>query len=157
MGKGAILLLHAWALIISKEKIMIYIDNSQLKTGDRIVEPIFQTGLSKHHAIYIGQDELGQGWIVENHKVHGVHLMPARDFFTATKTYRIYPFIGSQAERNALVKKALSKLGTPYSLLNYNCEHFANEVLYGRKESQQAKNGIGIMAGILILGWLFSK
>jgi hypothetical protein len=33
-----------------------------LETGDRIVEPLFQTGLTKHHVVFLGTDDIGLEW-----------------------------------------------------------------------------------------------
>jgi len=50
-----------------------------------------------------------------------------------------------------LVEKALSKLGKPYSLINYNCESFCNDVQYNIIKSAQVSVGLFIgFVGIMI-------
>ena len=61
---------------------MNYKGQFDLYSGDRIVEPLLQTGLAKHHAIYLGVDSFGNELIAENHKQKGVQLVNARDYFS---------------------------------------------------------------------------
>ena len=120
---------------------MKYANLYKLEPADRIVEPLFQTGLSTHHAIYLGIDRYGQELIAENHKQKGVQIIPARDYFSsARKIDRIGKFSGSMSERNLAIKRALGLSGKPYDLLSYNCEHYANEVQNGAAESKQVRN-----------------
>lgn len=117
---------------------MKYAYHYQLQAGDRIIEPLFKTGLTKHHAIYLGNDANGIEWIAENHKLHGVRIVDASIYFQKIKKIsRIEKFNGTDEQRRTIVKKALSLAGKPYNLINYNCEHFANEVITGRSESKQ--------------------
>lgn len=119
-----------------------------LQVADRIVEPLFQTGLTKHHAIYLGGDSTGNELIAENHKVKGVQIITASQYFSSLKKIdRIEKFQGNYLERNAAVQRALQLAGKPYDLLNYNCEHYANEVLTGKAKSKQVEF---VFAGILV-------
>src|SRR5690606_17921663 len=108
--------------------IAMYASKYGLQPADRIKEPIFQTGLSKHHAIYLGMDQYGQEWISENHWQHGVRLVKADAYFKEGNSYTVVTFEGTYTERIAAVKRALAVLGKPYDLIQYNCEHYASYV-----------------------------
>ncbi len=131
-----------------------YAQKYQLQPADRIVESIFQTGLSKHHSIYLGVDENGIEWISENQKFTGVHLIKASDFFQRDKIYQVRKFHGNNVERVTAVNRALTVLGQPYDLVVNNCEHYASFVQTGTPQSQQVRNGavvIGVAAFLLLI------
>ena len=114
----------------------------------------------QHHAIYLGQNYQGVDLIIENKIDVGVRLITADDFFRdAIEITRIERFSGSNYERKVAVQKALQKLGLPYHLINYNCQHFANEVQHGRLESNQVDNFFKNLkvATIIIFGVVFFK
>lgn len=121
-----------------------------LQPADRIVEPIFQTGLSKHHVIYLGIDEHGIEWISENQKFVGVRLVKASEYFKENKQYKIQKFTDNYSERVSAVNRALAILGKPYDLVLNNCEHYASYVQTGKAESQQTKNGLLLACGLLL-------
>lgn len=122
-----------------------------LEIGDCILLPLFETGLTKHFAIYLGRDEYGREIIVQNLAGVGVHLADAADFFAkASRIARIEKFNGNIYQQNHVIQRALTLLGTSYNLLTYNCEHFANEVRYGKRESTQVKVAIvALTLGVL--------
>lgn len=132
---------------------MKYSQHYGLQPADRIVEPLFQTGVTKHYSIYLGEDFSGQEWIAENHKTKGVQIIPAKNFFSQTKQIvRIEKFNGSNQARKEAIQRALRLAGKPYNLLNYNCEHYANEVLTGRPESKQVTNAFVGLFALIVLG-----
>ncbi|MCR8559383.1 lecithin retinol acyltransferase family protein [Mucilaginibacter sp. BJC16-A38] len=123
-----------------------------LEIGDCILLPLFETGLTKHFAIYLGRDEYGQEIIIQNLAGVGVHLLEASDFFAkASRIARIEKFYGNIYQQNQVIQRAVALLGTPYNLLVYNCEHFANEVRYGKKESCQVATAafLALTLGVL--------
>lgn len=132
--------------------IAMYASKYGLQPADRIKEPIFQTGLSKHHSIYLGMDQYGQEWISENHWQHGVRLVKADEYFKEGNTYTIVPFEGTYLERISAVKRALAILGKTYDLIRYNCEHYASYVQTGKAESKQVWNAIFFALAILFIG-----
>lgn len=136
--------------------IAMYARKYGLQPADRIKEPIFQTGLSQHHSIYLGIDQYGQEWIAENHWRNGVRLVKADDYFKKGNRYTIVPFEGSYPERIAAVKRAFSVLGKRYDLIEYNCEHYASYVQTGTTESKQVNKmmeGVKAVAlAALVLG-----
>ena len=123
-----------------------------LKSGDRIVESLFQTGITKHHAIYLGSDAKGQEWIAENKKFEGVRIVPAKEYFkSAGKIDRVERFDGNNKERKNVVQRAFQLAGRPYDLVQYNCEHYANEVLTGKIESRQVTVFFTVVAALLLI------
>lgn len=127
-----------------------------LRPADRIIEPIFATGFSKHHAIYLGMDHQGTEWIAENYKFRGVRLVKAIDYFQKGKLIKVRKFHGSYRDRIQAVKRALSLLGKPYDLIDFNCEHYAEYVQNGKPQSEQVNRVMGALkvaaAAILIIG-----
>ncbi|MCX2479371.1 hypothetical protein OQY15_09740 [Pedobacter sp. MC2016-15] len=129
-----------------------------LEPGDRIIEPLFQTGFSKHHAIYLvtinNTDEL----IAENHKFKGVQLIKASDYFASVKSIdRIIKFQGDASQRYNALERAVGLKGRRYDLVNYNCEHYANEVQNGAPISHQVRNAflifLAVLAFLIALQW----
>lgn len=129
-----------------------------LKPGDHIVEPLFQTGLTKHHAIYLGIDNSGVEWIAENHKFKNAQIIPAVEYFASVdRIDRIEKFKGNNIERKQAVMRALKLAGKPYNLVTYNCEHFVNEVLTGKAESKQVNNVFAGLFALLLIGFLLNE
>jgi uncharacterized protein YycO len=127
-----------------------------LKPADKVVVPKSNWRVVQHHAIYLGQDDYGRHWMVENTIGIGVRLIEASAFFNGVlEITRIERFTGTPYERKVAVQRALAKVGQPYNLINYNCEHFASEVQTGRSVSRQVANGVGIAAGVALLFMLF--
>lgn len=130
-----------------------------LKPADRMVVPKSFWQVIQHHVIYLGQDEYGRDWVVENLFGLGVKVKLADEFFSGiTEVKRIEKFRGNNYDRKIAVQKALQKVGASYNLINYNCEHFANEVQNGRASSRQIL--VGISAGLVVLGlgiWFFRR
>jgi len=135
----------------------LYAHEFGLKPGDRIKEPIFKTGISKHHSIYLGVDQNGHEWISENKRNEGVRLIKACEYFKYGKSYTIIPFKGTYMQRTAAVKRALAVLGKPYDLILYNCEHYANYVQLGKPVSQQVLNTIIFTLTVIVIGNIFSN
>lgn len=135
---------------------MKYSIKYNLQPADRIVEPLFQTALSKHHAIFLGEDAYGREWIAENDFNEGVRIIKADDFFNSfRKIERIEKFLGSVPQARLAVKRALALAGKPYNLITYNCEHYANEVQHGKPESKQVQTALWAMAiGVFLIGAL---
>lgn len=128
------------------------ISRHNLKPGDRIVEPKSSLRLVQHHSIYLGQDISGTDWIIENKIGFGVRLVTAKEYFSAViEVTRIERFYGTGEQRKAAVQKALSEIGKPYDLINYNCESFANYIQYGHTRSVQLEGGLAVLLLFLII------
>src|SRR3712207_5439866 len=82
-----------------------YVKQYGLQPADRIVGPIFLTGLTKHHAIYLGRDHHGTEWVAENDKFEGVRLIKAASFFAKEKVQRIERFHGNSFQQKAAVER----------------------------------------------------
>jgi len=101
---------------------------------------------SKHYALYLGS-YLGNELIAENHNIEGVRIILASQyFFEHSEIDEIRRFSGSTYQEDLAIQRLKKLVGTPYNLITYNCEHFVNEVLYGRSESIQVKNAVGLLA-----------
>ena len=125
-----------------------YIKKYNLKIGDEIIVPKSQLNIIKHHAVYLGLDANRTAWIIENVIDIGVRLITADDFFTVNPDInKIRKYNGTQLDRQHLIQRALSKVGIPYDLVNYNCQHFTSDVLKGEAESKQVQKSF---AGLLL-------
>lgn len=133
---------------------MDIIKHFNLEPGDRIIIPKSLLGLVQHHALYLGYNSLGQYLICENVSGVGVKLTRVEDFFYDAKSVtRIEKFHGNNFERRKIVQKALTKLGKPYNLINYNCESFCNDIQHNVIKSTQVSTGlfIGFVGLVLAL------
>ncbi len=131
-----------------------------LLPADRIVVPKSGLRIVQHHALYLGQNHLGVDLIAENKIGFGVRLVTAADFFKdVIEVTRIEKFNGTNYQRKIAVQKALNKLGQPYLLIDYNCQHFANEIQYNLIKSDQVDGlfeGLKVAAGVAITFGLFN-
>lgn len=126
-----------------------------LLPADRIVVPKSEFRIVQHHALYLGRNHWGVGLIAENKIGYGVRLISADDFFKdIIEITRIEKFLGTNYQRKQAVQKALQKLGQPYQLIDYNCQHFANEIQYGKSESRQVATAFAIAASIFLIALL---
>jgi len=137
---------------------MDYIKFHNLKPGDRIVTPKSLAGIIQHHAVYLGQNQYGQDLIAENAYGKFVAIADAKKFFDEyPQITRVEVFKGNSFERRTAVERALKLLGKPYSLIDFNCEHFANYVQHGKTESFQVNRGIVGLLILIIVGIAVSK
>jgi hypothetical protein len=60
-----------------------------LKPGDQLVEPLFQTVLTKHHAIYLGKDKNGNDWIDENIKFKNEQIKSSNQYFILKVRFKL--------------------------------------------------------------------
>lgn len=120
--------------------------NLGLLPADRIVVPKSGLRIVQHHAVYLGKNQLGQDLIAENKIGYGVRLVTADEFFQdVLEVTSIERFSGNNHERKVVIQNALNRLNAPYDLINYNCQHFANEVLKGKAESEQVNNVVNAL------------
>ncbi|MGC4233758.1 MAG: YiiX/YebB-like N1pC/P60 family cysteine hydrolase [Niabella sp.] len=116
-----------------------YFDSFQLKPGDELIAPKSGWDIIQHQALYIVYDHNGTHWIIHNNTHTGVSLISVNAFFNqVNKVNKVIPFAGTNAQRRSLVQGALLRIGTSYSLINYNCEHFITEIKSGNPRSKQA-------------------
>jgi uncharacterized protein YycO len=128
--------------------------------GDRIIVPKSGFRIIQHHALFLGQNYHGVDLIAENKIGIGVRLITADDFFKdVIEVTKIEKFNGNNYQRKIAVQKALQKLGQPYHLIDYNCQHFVNEIQHNHIKSEQIDGlfeGLKVAAGIAILLGLFN-
>ena len=118
-----------------------------LLPGDRVLIPKSLFNLVQHHAIYAGK-----GWFYENVIGKGVVLTHyARIFKDGPSITSISRLNANDHERHLALRRAQKLIGTPYHLTNFNCEHFANYVQYGRSGSKQVESVIGLGAVALFV------
>jgi uncharacterized protein YycO len=133
------------------------IQHYNLKPVDEIIVPKSGLNIVQHHALYLGFDEQGTDWIIENAYGAGVRLVTADNFFNLNPHINeIRRFTGTNQERRQLVERALQKVGQPYNLIDYNCQHFTSEIKTGTKRSRQVENAVVGSFMVLLIGALLS-
>jgi len=124
------------------------IDYQKLKIGDRLIRT--KGGiLTKHHALYAGFWS-NQHLIAENQTGFGVRYHLLDEFIRDGKIDRIEYNNYDEGSQAAIIDRINKKIGTSYSLLKYNCEHFANEILTGVAKSKQVKIGLAVGIGVTL-------
>ena len=121
--------------------------NSQLYPADVIVAKK-RNGLGRilnHYVVYVG-NETFIGNLQDGVKV--LSESELSDLLVDYEPVRIKPFEGIDFQRNQAINRAYQRLGQKYSLLNFNCEHFANWVQKGKENSVQ----VSILLSVLVLG-----
>jgi hypothetical protein len=112
-------------------------------------------GFAAHYLIYMGSDYRGH-WFMANLE-QGVSWLDESYLHSRSHEFyfkRIRRFEGNHAQRQAALRRAASRLGEAYSLVSFNCEHFANYVQYGKESSAQVRVVVGGMV-LLALAALF--
>jgi len=134
-----------------------FIQINHLKPADRIIVPKSVLGIIDHHAVYLGKNYAGQDLIAENVFGQSVRIITADEFSIHNPIInRIETFKGTGLERKEAVEHALRLIGRPYDLINFNCEHFANEVQHKISFSPQVKFAFGLL-GFIALVIIISK
>ena len=121
--------------------------NSQLYPADVIVAKK-RNGLGRilnHYVVYVG-NETFIGILQDGVKI--LSESELSDLLVDYEPIRIKPFEGTDFQRNQAINRAFHRLGQKYSLLNFNCEHFANWVQKGKENSVQ----VTILLSVFVLG-----
>jgi hypothetical protein len=113
-----------------------------------------------HSGIFIGLDDLGPALFAHNSKSRGgVRIDTERDFSGGNQIY--FSRAAKPGTEEIVVQRALSKLGTPYDLTIWNCEHFVNYAQTGQANSEQLKGFVFDLVtstlsfgGLALLGWM---
>lgn len=127
---------------------MTEIDFNKLKIGDRLVRT--KGGMfSKHHVLYMGYWN-NQHLIAENQLGFGVRYLSLLTFLNEGRLIRVEYNNLNENSQTEVISRVNGKCGTKYSLFNYNCEHFVNEVLTGIAESKQIKNAVALSIGFAL-------
>jgi hypothetical protein len=109
-----------------------------------------------HEGIYVGPQGYDGEDVVHNDKNGGVQLIHLETFAGGRPIEIVPPKVTSWHEREEIVSRALSSLGKPYRLLDFNCEHFANYAHIGRSFSPVVTGLLG-MAVVVGVVWAASK
>lgn len=114
---------------------MVTLDFNSLTIGDRIVRTkgFFLTG---HHVLYEGIRN-GVPCVAENQIGYGVRSIPLHQCLSEGKLIRVEYNNYNQYAQNLIIERINNRRGRSYSLLNYNCEQFVNDVLTGVATSKQ--------------------
>lgn len=121
-----------------------------LQPGDRVITHKSAFRIIKHHSIYVGVDANLNAWVVENVVGKGVRWTRLDELIRRNGSITgIERFHGTEAQRTAVINQALARIGLPYDVLSYNCEHFVNEVLYGKRSSPQVDTVMKAISGAL--------
>lgn len=117
--------------------------------GDRIIRAK-ENGLVKHHIV------VANGQLAENHPDSGVRYISVAELNRSGNILEIQPFKGSNEERCQIIQRIGELINFPYNLQTYNCEHFANDVIFGKPFSKQMTKanvvvGSAAIGGIILL------
>lgn len=120
---------------------------NNLQLGDRLIRE--KDLFSKHHGIYIGIYN-GVPLVAENQIGKGVQYISLYDFLlgNSNNLIRIVKFQGTEGLRKNIIPRINQLIGRQYSLLLFNCEHFAELIQNGKPNSKQVGNtlvGLGIL------------
>ena len=127
-----------------------------------VKKPIFgdhikvNRGLYSHHGIYVSDDYVIHFAPPMNLGV--IDAASAKIIITNLKDFlnggllevRIFSFDELKQKRNPqdVVNYAFSKVGEGgYNIISNNCEHFANECLFGKKKSNQVDSVLSFVLG----------
>jgi hypothetical protein len=124
------------------------IDYEKINIGDKLVRT--KGGIfTKHHALYAGFWN-NEHIVAENQTEVGVQYITLNQFINEGKLDRIEYNNYDENSQTVIIDKINNKIGTSYSLLKYNCEHFVNEILTGISKSKQIKIGVGVAIGVTL-------
>lgn len=104
-----------------------------------------------HFGMAIGSNNFGNLDVIENNDVYGVRIISLDEFRQGSENLFVES-AGSNVNRDRRIQIAKSFLGQPYSLWNFNCEHFVNLVKTGEARSSQVV-GLGILASTIGVIW----
>lgn len=133
------------------------INYQRLSIGDRLIRTkgfIF----TKHHALYAGYDyENDQHIVAENQRYVGVRIIPLDQFLNEGKLAKVVYNDFSESQQEQVADKIANRLGTAYDVVEYNCEHFVNDVLKDKAFSRQVTIATGVAASAFAVFVLAKK
>lgn len=107
---------------------------------------------SKHYGLVIGKNG-NDIEIADNQNSFGVRYVSLEDFMDSEVLVDIVRNNFSIDEKNKIIEKVKVRIGRNYDLLKYNCEHFVNDVLFGKVYSKQIQNAFAIgLFGLFTIG-----
>lgn len=129
---------------------MFLINHYGIQLGDKVSRLKRGVSFIRHYAVYLGTNEYGIHRFAENNVNNGVQIVTAEAFFCNAEAILVERCNISWEQRVKAVRLAEQKVGQKYNLLDYNCEHFANEVTIGSRKSKQVSWGLGIGACLIV-------
>lgn len=129
---------------------MFLINHYGIQLGDKVSRLKRGVPFIRHYAVYLGTNEYGIHRFAENNVNNGVQIVTADDFFSNAEAIQVERSHTSREQRMRAVRLAEQKVGQKYNLLDYNCEHFANEITIGSRKSKQVSWGLGISMCLII-------
>ncbi len=137
-----------------------FIQECGLLPADVIVAKKIGYRILDHFIVYLGNDYTGH-WFMANSMNEGVRYYDENEVVELIEKFepvKVRKLEGGHHQRQEAIERAVSLEDKPYSLLGSNCEHFANYVQFGLKESPQVGNWIGVGLLALVVGAVaFSK
>lgn len=132
------------------------INYNSLRIGDRLIRQ--KDIIIEHHAIYAGRDYYTNEHLVAENQVNiGVRYITLNQFLDEGKLLRVEYNNNDSYNQRVILQKITERLNKRYHLIDYNCEHFVNDVLNGIKKSKQVQNGVfAILGGISLFALLSS-
>jgi hypothetical protein len=109
-------------------------------SGSIIKRPLTSEGLLSHYALFLGFDENGRGWMLENNE-DGVECVTWKDFLSGSSMYEIVHFEKDLTRFKDVLKRIHERYHLKYVLLSNNCEHFVNFCVHSDFNSHQANRG----------------
>ncbi|BCV36056.1 lecithin retinol acyltransferase family protein [Shewanella indica] len=112
----------------------------KFKAGDHLVTNIDPLGLTEHHGLCVGNDQ-----VIHQRKDGFVERLSLSEFSGGAKVRRK----AIAYDRDGAVERAKSLLGyRPYHLLSNNCEHFVNWCIDETETSNQVSNNLHFTAQV---------
>ena len=99
---------------------------------------------------HVGVYAAGRG-VIHNSKGGFVQLTDAATFSGGKPMRAIWRVGGTWYDQEAAVNRAMSLIGRPYDLLNFNCEHAAYYALTGKPRSPQLGFALAALAFVGLL------
>jgi hypothetical protein len=142
--------------------VSMFIDSNCLQEADVVIARKRGWGIFEHFIIYLGR-RFGQHLFVANDAADGVCWFTGPEILELIKDFspvKIRRFNGNAHMRRLASTRAEQEIGKSYSLTEFNCEHLANYVQYGIRESKQVdgwKTSLTIAASLLFVAILFGE
>lgn len=94
----------------------------------------------KHYGVCTGYGDDGEPWFVHNTRENGV-VHTTRKGFAGNHPIHVEQR-ATPGNEWAVASRALTYVGHQYDMLFFNCEHLANLVVNGTRESKQVQQGV---------------
>jgi hypothetical protein len=134
-----------------------FIKEYGLQPGDAIIAKKRLVGVFDHFIVYMGIYS-GNYLFIANDATGGVKWFSEYEVAALVPNFepvRVRKFEGNFVQRQWALTRAKEEIGKKYDLFNFNCEHLANYIQYGIRESKQVQgwgNLAAIVAGVFIVG-----